>query len=437
MKILGGYKLAAYANRPAIRYVLDDENLSTAMPPPFEDPTTYPRRVLLAVTGLTPQIVTETLYALCVARRPAWVPTELRIITTRQGKEKAVRALLSGDPGWFRRLRQDYRLPEIVFGDENIRVITGSDGAPLDDIIEEADNAAVADFITEEVRAITAEPDTSLHVSIAGGRKTMGFYIGYALSLFGRAQDRLSHVLVTPPFESLKEFFYPAPGTRLIRDANSWELDAKDARVHLGEIPFVRLRDGLPERILQGRALFSGAVTEAQNALPPLALNLDTATRTVTAGGKCLILTPGQFAFYWMMVDRCVAGRGGAHWTDPGIAEELLASYGRVVNPASGVYHNTERAYLKKSGKGDFKYLFDPPKARVNGALKSALGERLASPYLIVKLEPIAGTPYHCFGLPLPPEAITIVATSLSARRARAARPNSKRSKAISAQTSQ
>jgi CRISPR-associated protein (TIGR02584 family) len=28
-----------------------------------------------------------------------------------------------------------------------------------------------------------------------GERKTMGFYVGYALSLFGRAQDRLSHVI--------------------------------------------------------------------------------------------------------------------------------------------------------------------------------------------------------------------------------------------------
>jgi hypothetical protein len=34
------------------------------------DPTTYPRRVLLAVTGLSPQIVTETLYAIAVRGRP-------------------------------------------------------------------------------------------------------------------------------------------------------------------------------------------------------------------------------------------------------------------------------------------------------------------------------------------------------------------------------
>lgn len=37
----------------------------------------------------------------------------------------------------------------------------------------------------------------------------MGYYLGYALSLYGRAQDRLSHVLVTERYESLRDFFIP------------------------------------------------------------------------------------------------------------------------------------------------------------------------------------------------------------------------------------
>jgi CRISPR-associated protein (TIGR02584 family) len=61
------------------------------------------------------------------------------------------------------------------------------------------------------VRELTADPDCAIHASIAGGRKTMGFYLGYALSLFGRPQDRLSHVLVSSPFESNQNFFYPLP----------------------------------------------------------------------------------------------------------------------------------------------------------------------------------------------------------------------------------
>jgi CRISPR-associated protein (TIGR02584 family) len=164
------------------------------MVPQFERPESYPRRILLAVTGLSPQILTETLYALAVKRKPAWIPTEIHVITTKPGAENLRQALLSNDAAWFHRLRQDYRLPEIAFDIENIHVITGPGGMLLDDIVEDTDNEAVADFITEQVRSLTADPKASLHVSIAGGRKTMGFFIAYALSLFGRLQDRLSHI---------------------------------------------------------------------------------------------------------------------------------------------------------------------------------------------------------------------------------------------------
>ena len=39
-------------------------------------PESFRRRILVTVAGLTPQIITETLYAL-VTREPAFVPTEV------------------------------------------------------------------------------------------------------------------------------------------------------------------------------------------------------------------------------------------------------------------------------------------------------------------------------------------------------------------------
>jgi CRISPR-associated protein (TIGR02584 family) len=346
-------------------------------------------RILLAVTGLSPQIVTETLYALAVARKPAWIPSQIKLITTLRGEENARLSLLSDTPGWFHRLCEDYGLPEIAFSQENIHVVIGPDGEPLDDILTDADNVAVADFITEKVRALTADPAVSLHVTIAGGRKTMGLYIGYALSLFGRSQDRLSHVLVSPPFESLTDFFYPSPRTRVIRDRDGQPLDAKEARVHLGEIPFVRLRDGLPKRLLEGRAPFSEAVAEAQKALPPIALRLEQAKFTVTAADKAFVLEPIQFAFYWMMAERCRTVRGGVRRDDASIGAELLDYYGRLVNRNSGIYERTEKAYRQFSMEN-----FDQTKAKVNRAVK-----RL-----------------HPFGLSLPPHSITIASASLPAQ---------------------
>ena len=45
--------------------------------------STRPLRTLLCVTGLSPQVVTETLYALAVAQQPAWIPDEVHIVTTQ------------------------------------------------------------------------------------------------------------------------------------------------------------------------------------------------------------------------------------------------------------------------------------------------------------------------------------------------------------------
>ncbi|MEF8766961.1 CRISPR-associated ring nuclease [Candidatus Accumulibacter contiguus] len=44
----------------------------------------------------------------------------------------------------------------------------------------------------------------------------MGFFLGYALSLYGRPQDKLSHVLVSAPFESSLGFYYPTPSSHVL-----------------------------------------------------------------------------------------------------------------------------------------------------------------------------------------------------------------------------
>ncbi len=177
-----------------------------------KQPHAYPRRILLVVIGMTPQIVTETLYKLAVQGRPAFVPTEIHLITTSEGAESAKLALLGlgTEPGWFQRLQEDYSLPPIHFGEDTVHVIADTEGNFIDDDQSTAHNRIASDFITHTVHAMTEDPDSALHVSLAGGRKTMSFYAGYALSLYGRLQDRLSHVLVSEPFQN-REFFYPPP----------------------------------------------------------------------------------------------------------------------------------------------------------------------------------------------------------------------------------
>lgn len=253
------------------------------------NPDQYPRRILLCVAGLSPQIVTETLYALTVIGEPRFVPTEIHLLTTAEGAERARLTLLSEEPGWFHRLRQDHGLPEIRFALDTLHILRAADGRPLNDIRELADNEAIADAITHQVRELTADPDSAVHASIAGGRKTMGFYLGYALSLFGRPQDRLSHVLVSSPFESNPNFFYPAPVARVIfaTGPDQRPLDASAATVMLADIPFVRLRDGLHGALLRDGASFSEVVRQAQRNLAAPSLMLTLRAAGCAAGKPC------------------------------------------------------------------------------------------------------------------------------------------------------
>lgn len=373
--------------------------------------STFPRRILLAVTGLSPQIVTETVHALAVAQHPAWIPTEIRLVTTARGAENARLNLLSERPGWFRRLVADYGLPEIAFPPENIHVIQ-RDGQPLEDIRDDEDNRLAADFVAETVRALTADADSAIHASIAGGRKTMGFYLGYAMSLFGRPQDRLSHVLVSAPFESHRDFFYPTPYEHIIHPTDKAQdvQDCRNARIWLGDIPFVRLREGLPKQLLEGRARFSEAVAEAQKALPPLSLRLDPATRTVMAGGEAVQLKPAEFAFYWMLAERRFREQPGVHWSERNLEAELGAYYAQMVKPHSGDFVHFEETGMSKDN-------FNARKAHINKALRMALGERRAEPYVIQTLHPLPGKGRcHPYGLTLPPETIAILPASLQGR---------------------
>lgn len=350
------------------------------------------RRVLLAVCGLSPQVVTESLYALTRDEHDT-MPLEVHVLTTAPGAERTRLMLLSKDPGWYHRFCREYGVERISFLSENIHVITDEEGA-LDDIRTPRDNEAAADQITELIRDLTADPDVALHVSIAGGRKTMGFYAGYALSLYGRQQDRLSHVLVSPPFESHPDFFYPTRETRIIYSLDNTRspLDSSKAEVTLAEIPFVRLRDGLPSELLTGRARFSETVAAAQAAIGSHVLRIDTASRELDCGGRKVRLPPAELAFYLWMAERRHAGLGPVRWTDADAGEAFLRHYGRLENEFSGAAERTRQALQG----GMTKEYFEQRCSKVNRILRDALGSVYATPFLIT---PHGKRPLTAYGL--------------------------------------
>lgn len=277
-------------------------------------PHQYAKRILVVVSGMSPQILTETLYALTQRQQPAFVPTEVHLVSTTSGARHARLTLLEGD-AQFLCLCNDYGLDPAIFTAANIHTIRDTQGNPLDDIRTPADNEAAADFITGFIREQTANPESAVHVSMAGGRKTMGYYAGYGLSLYGRPQDRLSHVLVSEGFEGHRDFYYPTPSSKTIyRGEGKPALDAREAEVDLAEIPFVRMREELPEKVLEANPLLSGkhgfadTVRAAEEARQSQHVLLDMKNMQFTCNGKPLSLDPANLLFLCWLAKRQYGG---------------------------------------------------------------------------------------------------------------------------------
>ncbi|ASF46391.1 CRISPR-associated ring nuclease Csm6 [Methylovulum psychrotolerans] len=367
-------------------------------------PWQFDKRVLLAVSGMSPQILTETLYALAVdSGQPAFVPTEVHLITTIEGAERAKLQLLHSKTGKFGQFCHDYHLNAIQFTEQNLHVITDANGTPLADIATPQQNEAAADFITQIVADLTRDANSALHVSIAGGRKTMGYYLGYALSLYGRPQDRLSHVLVTDRFEGLHDFFYPTPESRVIYDKTNKPLDTQQAKVLLAEIPFVRLRSGIPTHLLSGKVGFNESIHYARQLEAPPKLEVNFTGRHLSANGITVKLTYINFAFYvWMIQQTIDNGDWIERQVDP--SKVYAASFIKVYQ----TYHPTPYLEGDKtidilSKEGMDKNWLSERISQVKKSFKEALGETPAQAYIV---QALGGNNKKYYSLALQPEQI-------------------------------
>ena len=385
-------------------------------------PTNFPRRILLCVTGLTPQIVTETLYALAVSHNgvspaptgknltPVFIPTEIHIITTSEGAQRARLALLDPVSGEFHKLCRDYGLNGIDFSAENIHTIPDANGIALSDIRSPEDNARAADFLLEQVRKFCDDDNAVLHVSIAGGRKTMGFFLGYALSLVGRAQDRMSHVLVSAPFEALTDFYFPPKTPRVLHTRDGKPVHTSDAQITLAEIPFVRLRHGLPEELQRGTASFGDAVFAVQQNITPVSIEFDLPNKTVHCGGRVVPMPPKVLAWFawWALLKKMDFGSAGrVTWSGASQhVPDFLRIYKAVVGADSASLAKAEKIFINADGME--QEFFQTTNSKLEKALEVTLG--LASrPYL---LSSSGKRPNTLRGLSVPPDVISLAPTA-------------------------
>ncbi|HOK77308.1 MAG TPA: CRISPR-associated ring nuclease Csm6 [Verrucomicrobiota bacterium] len=281
-----------------------------------------PETVLLAVTGMSPAVLTETVWALANEPEPV-IPSRIIVVTTAMGRTEIIKWLFepmprfSGQTPW-EALRtalaaSGHNLTgKLRFGatPDDIRVITAADAATgrtreLDDLRTPADNEAASDFLLEQVRGVVENPDTRLVASIAGGRKTMGALLYACMTLVGRETDRLTHVLVNDPFDTLREFFFPKqPGGHISKpdtqnSGRMLEYHPANARVDLADVPFVPLRNLFVRELGRKAGTFSRLIETCKadvrrRAAESIRLTIDSARAELDVNGTTIKLSPPE-----------------------------------------------------------------------------------------------------------------------------------------------
>lgn len=279
------------------------------------------KNILICVSGLTPQIVTETLFCLAVKEK---IPIdEIYVLTTKRGRDVILgldehpstpKTALSKE---IKNLCKHYKIRKPKFEENDTHIIVAKEESiELSDIRSDKDNILFPNRVASFIREKTADPNNALYCSITGGRKSMSVHLANALSLFARENDKLLHVLTSE--ENEFKGFYP--------------MNKKEAKeLEFSEIPFIRLRSILGSEI-KNLKNYSDFVEQTQKQLKALTdktkIILKTDTREVKFGMNSVKLEPQEFAIYFKMLELKQEGKekfSVGHLTDIEFAQAVFS----------------------------------------------------------------------------------------------------------------
>lgn len=307
-----------------------DEVMDVLMP--------YKKRTLVMVLGMSPAVATETVYALSAEAGgiAACVPTRIVIVTTSVGRDvlesevlnpvayaspyRALEAQLKAE----RRLQADLPVPEV-------RVPRYSDPESgeereIEDAHSQADLDALANVLLAEVQQVTSDPEQQLILSLSGGKKGMSHIAGQVMSLCGRPQDRLVHIVPLPKgLERCPTFFFPSADRYghyyewPEDDGSTGGCHSSEVRLELATQSYMPLRTLVEDAVGEGEAnrysfeeLLSTLSRQfSRGPKPTLTLVLNKRSRTLSVrtaaddeSRSSVGLQPQPFAYLWMLALR-------------------------------------------------------------------------------------------------------------------------------------
>ena len=256
--------------------------------------------ILVAGMGMTPAVLTETVWALA-HQKPAVVPDEIVVITTATGKRNLQRDVMVS--GIWKQMCEDLRKAKIavagklILGSTSFQVIPDAQGNEIDDLRTGEDNLRAADTMLKTLRQYTDSSDTVVLASIAGGRKTMSALLLSCMSLVGRPEDKVYHVLTAPEFDGPMEppFFYPKKGVTYKSRKTEETYKSRNDAIELFEVPFVRMGGLYREKYKKNMPSYRGLVNQIQSEIEP-AIEIDVENSVVKIGGQSIRLRAPELA---------------------------------------------------------------------------------------------------------------------------------------------
>lgn len=296
-------------------------------------PQTGFHTVLIAVSGLTPAIITETVWALA-RETPPTIPDQIIVLTTETGRARIAEQLFGEERLWERlraallgpRHAEDPRL-DFDCTPDRVKVFhrrVGTRRLPITDLASLADNKAIADALVDELWQHTSKPDTRVIASLAGGYKTMSALCLSAMQLLANSGDRVTHVLVGGGYDKASPgFFFPEqPQQRLVGPSGPLQAAAAANKIQLIEVPVIPLRRWFEDLLhtkppsydvllSQGAAaLHTSHAADLHLALGPIVLPPGAKSRHFAViNDHRLHLSTDQFAYLRFFAERSVAGQ--------------------------------------------------------------------------------------------------------------------------------
>ena len=373
------------------------------------------KTVLLAVCGLAPQVITETLYVLHQQGR---LPDVVRVLTTRPGKNACHAQLFADGNGQYYRFLHDYNIAadQIDFTPQAILPILDDQHLEITDIVDEKDNRSVLWSCMQLAFRYSSDGNNRVYYSIAGGRKTMGSCLALAAQFYGRPQDRIFHVLVAPEFENSREFYYPPHPSRQIilfdDKQQPYQKDTSYADIQLVPMPFIPLREKLSGSLLQQVEMPSTLMMSLVEEEKP-SLTVDLTKRKIIWKNREADLPPVLLALYAFFAEQ--KKRAPCHQQDcdgcqqcslelPQILEAdnltKIAGFYQQIRPDLDIHSMSSTGINSLSAEN-----FNSTRSKLNKTLEDTFGAYEKSTIQLARFGPKPGVRY---GLKLTGERITL-----------------------------